>query len=72
MCRLAGKATQVVTYCAGPTCPNSKMAVRRLEKLGYRHVRAYEGGKEERSHLCRSPTPSEATEMGVNDAQNPV
>jgi rhodanese-related sulfurtransferase len=39
--------TPVVTYCAGPTCPNSRAAVLRLEALGYTNVRAYEGGKEE-------------------------
>jgi rhodanese-related sulfurtransferase len=39
--------TPVVTYCAGPSCPNSAMAARRLEELGYTNVAAYEGGKEE-------------------------
>lgn len=41
------KATQIVTYCAGPACPNSAIAARQLEALGYRNVRAYEGGKED-------------------------
>jgi rhodanese-related sulfurtransferase len=41
------KATEVVTYCAGPACPNSKIAARQLEALGYSNVRAYEGGKED-------------------------
>ena len=40
-------ATAVVTYCAGPACPNSKVAAERLEALGYTNVRAYEGGKED-------------------------
>ena len=44
---LSDKAAQVVTYCAGPACPNSKIAARQLEALGYRNVRAYEGGKED-------------------------
>jgi rhodanese-related sulfurtransferase len=39
--------TPVVTYCAGPTCPNSAIAAKRLEELGYTNVAAYEGGKEE-------------------------
>jgi rhodanese-related sulfurtransferase len=37
----------VVTYCSGPTCANSKIAVDRLAQLGYTNVRAYEGGKED-------------------------
>ena len=41
------KATPVVTYCAGPSCPNSKTAAERLQALGYTNVRAYEGGKED-------------------------
>jgi len=41
------KSTPIVTYCAGPTCPNSRIAAERLAALGYVDVRAYEGGKEE-------------------------
>ena len=41
------RATPVVTYCAGPACPNSKIAAERLQALGYTNVRAYEGGKED-------------------------
>ncbi|HEX6392745.1 MAG TPA: rhodanese-like domain-containing protein [Acidimicrobiales bacterium] len=41
------KGAAVVTYCAGPSCPNSKIAAERLETLGYTEVYAYEGGKEE-------------------------
>jgi rhodanese-related sulfurtransferase len=41
------KRTPVVTYCAGPTCPNSQIAARQLEALGYSAVYAYEGGKED-------------------------
>jgi rhodanese-related sulfurtransferase len=37
----------VVTYCAGTSCPNSKIAAERLETLGYTEVYAYEGGKED-------------------------
>jgi rhodanese-related sulfurtransferase len=39
--------TPVVTYCSGLTCPNSKIAAKRLEELGYTDVSAYEGGKED-------------------------
>jgi rhodanese-related sulfurtransferase len=41
------KRAAVVTYCAGPSCPNSKIAAERLETLGYTDVYAYEGGKED-------------------------
>ena len=41
------KGAAVVTYCAGPSCPNSKIAAERLETLGYTDVYAYEGGKED-------------------------
>jgi rhodanese-related sulfurtransferase len=41
------RAAPVVTYCAGPACTNSKIAASQLEALGYRSVRAYEGGKED-------------------------
>jgi rhodanese-related sulfurtransferase len=41
------RATPIVTYCTGMTCPNSKMEATRLEALGYTNVRAYEAGKED-------------------------
>lgn len=41
------RGSAVVTYCAGPSCPNSKIAAERLESLGYTDVYAYEGGKED-------------------------
>ena len=41
------KASPVVTYCTGRTCPNSKIAAKGLEALGYADVRAYEGGKDD-------------------------
>jgi rhodanese-related sulfurtransferase len=44
---MPNKVADVVTYCAGPSCPNSKLAAQRLEALGYCNVRAYEGGKED-------------------------
>lgn len=36
----------IVVYCSG-TCSNSESAAARLEALGYRRVRVYEGGKED-------------------------
>ena len=38
---------EVVVYCAGPECPQSRMAAEKLQALGYTNVRAYEGGLEE-------------------------
>lgn len=45
--RLAlAKDAEIVTYCAGPTCPQSRQAAEKLIALGYTNVRAYEGGVE--------------------------
>jgi copper chaperone CopZ/rhodanese-related sulfurtransferase len=41
------KETEIVIYCAGPERPQSAMAVRKLETLGYMNAVAYEGGLEE-------------------------
>jgi rhodanese-related sulfurtransferase len=41
------KDTEVVTYCAGPTCKASGEAARQLAALGYTNVRHYAGGKQE-------------------------
>ena len=41
------KDAEIIVYCAGPRCPMSGMAAEQLRKLGYTHVRAYEGGIEE-------------------------
>jgi rhodanese-related sulfurtransferase len=41
------KNTEIVVYCGGPHCPQSRMAAEKLVKLGYENVRAYEGGLEE-------------------------
>jgi rhodanese-related sulfurtransferase len=38
---------EIVVYCGGPKCPQSRMAAEKLVKLGYENVRAYEGGLEE-------------------------
>ena len=41
------KNAEIVVYCGGPKCPQSRMAADKLAKLGYESVRAYEGGLEE-------------------------
>jgi rhodanese-related sulfurtransferase len=41
------KNAEIVVYCAGPHCPQSRLAAEKLIKLGYDNVRAYEGGLEE-------------------------
>ena len=41
------KNAEIVVYCGGPQCPQSRMAAEKLTKLGYENVRAYEGGLEE-------------------------
>ena len=41
------KDAEIVVYCGGPACPQSRMAAEKLVKLGYENVRAYEGGLEE-------------------------
>jgi rhodanese-related sulfurtransferase len=44
---IPNKDTEVVTYCAGPTCTASFNAARVLASLGYTNVRYYAGGKQE-------------------------
>jgi rhodanese-related sulfurtransferase len=39
--------TEIVVYCGGPKCPQSRIAAEKLVRLGYENVRAYEGGLEE-------------------------
>lgn len=41
------KDAQIVVYCSGPSCPNSRQAAEKLVKLGYTGVRLFEGGLEE-------------------------
>lgn len=38
-------ASAVVVYCASETCRNSDQAAIALQRLGYRNVRVYRGGK---------------------------
>jgi rhodanese-related sulfurtransferase len=44
---LPDKGAAIVTYCTGPSCPNSGQAADRLTVLGYAHVRKYRGGIED-------------------------
>jgi len=41
------KDTPIAVYCAGPKCPQSRLAAEKLQGLGYTDVVAYEGGLEE-------------------------
>lgn len=41
---LPAKDAAIVTYCAGPACPNSHRVAAALEKLGYTDVRVYREG----------------------------
>jgi rhodanese-related sulfurtransferase len=41
------RSTEVVVYCANAPCPNSGIAARRLQALGYANVREYVEGKED-------------------------
>lgn len=42
---------EVIVYCGGPKCPQSRMAAEKLQTFGYTNVRAYEGGIEEWKEL---------------------
>lgn len=41
------KDAEIIVYCAGPSCPQSRLAAEKLSKLGFTNVKAYEGGIEE-------------------------
>jgi rhodanese-related sulfurtransferase len=41
------KDKPVIVYCASTECPASGIAAEKLEKAGFTHVRAYEGGMED-------------------------
>ena len=43
---IPSRTTEVVVYCANKPCPNSEIAARKLEALGYTNVREYAEGKE--------------------------
>ncbi len=56
--RALPKDTPIVVYCAGPTCPQSRLAAEKLARLGFTRVAAYEGGIEDWKRLGRSVVPS--------------
>ena len=41
------KNAEIVVYCGGTQCPQSKQAAEKLVELGYTNVYAYEGGIKE-------------------------
>jgi rhodanese-related sulfurtransferase len=41
------KNAEIVVYCGGPKCPQSRLAAEKFFKFGYENVRTYEGGLEE-------------------------
>ena len=45
--RIPDLDTEVIVYCANPTCESSVEVATRLVELGYRNVRHYSGGKED-------------------------
>jgi rhodanese-related sulfurtransferase len=44
---LPDKDAAIVTYCTGPSCPNSGQVADRLAALGYANVRKYREGIED-------------------------
>lgn len=40
------KDTEIVVYCSGRDCPQSKAAGQKLSSLGFSNVRVFEGGLE--------------------------
>jgi rhodanese-related sulfurtransferase len=44
---LPDRQAAIVTYCTGPSCPNSRQAADRLTALGYISVRKYREGIED-------------------------
>lgn len=44
---LPDKDVPIVTYCANAPCPNSGIAARKLEALGYTNVAEYAEGKQD-------------------------
>lgn len=44
---LPDRDAPIVTYCTGPSCPNSSQVADRLTALGYTNVRKYRDGIED-------------------------
>jgi rhodanese-related sulfurtransferase len=45
--RIPDRGTEIVVYCANPSCEDSIVTGERLQQLGYTNVLHYPGGKEE-------------------------
>ncbi|MGH3134617.1 MAG: rhodanese-like domain-containing protein [Gaiellaceae bacterium] len=45
--RISDHDTEIVVYCANPSCESSVEVAARLVELGYRNVRHYAGGKQD-------------------------
>jgi len=45
--RIPDRNAEIVVYCANPDCEDSLATAHRLQKLGYRNVFHYAGGKNE-------------------------
>ncbi len=45
--KMFNKDREIVVYCGGLQCPQSRMAAEKLVNLGFTHVKAFEGGLEE-------------------------
>ena len=45
--RIPNRATEVVVYCANPSCVSSVEVAKRLIELGYPNVSHYAGGKQD-------------------------
>jgi rhodanese-related sulfurtransferase len=45
--RIPDLDTEIVVYCANPSCDDSVVTAQRLRELGYTNVRHYAGGKDE-------------------------
>jgi rhodanese-related sulfurtransferase len=59
------KNTHIIVYCANYMCSSSREAVRMLSKLGFKDVRAYEGGMAE-WHKKGYPTEGLARQAYLN------
>jgi rhodanese-related sulfurtransferase len=44
---LPDRDAAIVTYCANPACQNSHVLAHRLQRLGYRNIAVFPGGKKE-------------------------
>jgi rhodanese-related sulfurtransferase len=60
------KETEIVVYCAGPTCQNSHVAARKLASLGYTQVRVFTGGKAEWTETGNAVVTAAARPLAAN------